>query len=98
MHGNRDPDAGVGTRELFEHEDVREESGARAAVLFGNADAEQSKPAKPGEQRRREPVVAIPLTRVWRNLSLGKLAREHLNLALLWRKLEVHNGTISAGD
>ena len=41
VHRDRHPDAGVGARELLEHEDVREEVGARAAVLLGDADAHQ---------------------------------------------------------
>ena len=41
VHGDRHAHARVRPRELLEHEDVREEVGAGAAVLLGDADAHQ---------------------------------------------------------
>ena len=38
VHGDRDADAGVATRELLENEDVAQEVRARAAVLGRHAD------------------------------------------------------------
>src|SRR5258706_103669 len=37
VHGDGDTDAGVGARELLQHEDVAEEVGAGAAVFVGDA-------------------------------------------------------------
>ena len=41
VDGDRDADAGVRARQLLEHEDVRDEVRAGAAVLLGHADAHQ---------------------------------------------------------
>ena len=43
VHGDRHADAGVGARELLEHEDVGEEVGAGTAELLGHADAHQAR-------------------------------------------------------
>ena len=70
VHGHRHPDAGVGARELLEHEDVREEVGARPAVLLGDADAHQPELGELAEELFREVVLAVPLGRV--RLDLGR--------------------------
>ena len=46
--------------------------------------------AEPCEHLAREAMLAIPLGRVRRDLRIGELARERLDLALLPRQLEVH--------
>ena len=63
VHGDGHADAGVGARELLEHEHVGEEVRARAAVLLRHAHAHQAELAELGEQVAREVVVAIPLRR-----------------------------------
>src|SRR5947207_366394 len=83
VNGDRDPDPGVGARELLEHEHVREEVGAAAAVLLGDADAEQTDLGEPLEQRPWEPMVAVPLRCVRLDLVASELARERLDLPLL---------------
>ena len=90
MNGDGHTDARVTARELFEHEDVGEEVGTRAAQLFGYADAHQPELGEPGEQVSREPVLPIPLPRVRRDLGVGHLAGERLDLALFRRQLELH--------
>ena len=90
VHRDRDADAGVRARELLEHEHVREEVRAGAAVLLGHADAEQPELGELPEQRRRERVRPVPLGRVRGDLGGGELARERLDLALIRRELEVH--------
>ena len=90
VHGDRHAHAGVGPRELLEHEDVREEVRACAAVLLGHAHAHQPELGELREELVREPVLAIPLRRVRRDLRVRELARERLDLALLGGELEVH--------
>ena len=96
MHGDGDADAGVGARQLLEHEHVRDEVGAGAAVLLRHADAEQPELGQRCEQLPREPVRAIPLGGVRLDLGAGEVARERLDLALLRRQLEVHGRRLSA--
>ena len=50
VHGDGHADAGVGARELLEHEHVGEEVGPRAAVLLGHADPHQAEPSQLAEQ------------------------------------------------
>ena len=64
VHRDRHADAGVGARELLEHEHVGEEVRARAAVLLGHADAHQPELAELGEDLAREVVLAVPRGRV----------------------------------
>ena len=90
VHADRHPDARVGARELLEHEDVREEVRARAAVLLRHADAHQPELGQLAEELLREAVLAIPLGRVRLDLRLGEVARERLDLPLLGAELEVH--------
>ena len=92
VHGDRDADSGVAARELLQHEDVREEVGAGAAVLLGHADAHQSELAELREELGREAVLAVPGGRVGNDLRLGDLARERLDLALVLAEREVHRG------
>ena len=63
MDGDGHADARVGARELLEHEDVREEVGARAAVLLRHADAHQPELAQLAEQRRAETRARGPTRR-----------------------------------
>ena len=60
VHRDGHADAGVGARELLEHQHVGEEVGARAAVLLGHADAHQPEPSELAEQLARERVLAVP--------------------------------------
>ena len=83
VHGDGHADAGVGARELLEHEHVGEEVRARAAVLLGHADAHQPELAQLAEQLAREVVVAVPLGRVRRDPLVGEAPREVADLALV---------------
>ena len=85
MHGDRHADAGVGARELLQHEDVGEEVRARAAVLLGHADAHQPELGELAEELLREVVLAVPLGRVRLDLGLRELARQRLDLLLVRR-------------
>ena len=96
VDGHGHPDAGVGARELLEHEHVGEEVGARAAVLLGHADAHQAELAELGEQLAREDVVAIPLRRVRGDLLVGEPAREVADLLLLVRQLAHARARVTA--
>ena len=60
VHGDGDADAGVGARELLEHEDVGEEVRAGASELLGHAHAHQPELAELREYLPREGVVAVP--------------------------------------
>ena len=90
VHGHGDADARVGARQLFEHEDVRDEIRARSAELLRHAHAEQAELAQLREQRPRERVVAVPRGRVRHDLRVGHVAGECLDRALLRRRGEVH--------
>ncbi len=90
VDGDGHADARVAARELLEHEDVRDEVGARAAVLLRHADAHE---AELGELRVDvgwEVVLAVPLGRVRLDLGAHEVARERLDLPLLGREVEVH--------
>ena len=90
VHRDRHPHARVGARELLEHEDVREEVRARAAVLLRDADAHEPELGELREELVREAVLAVPGGGVRRDLRVRELAREPLDLALVGRELEVH--------
>ena len=92
MDGDGDADAGVGARELLEHEDVRDEVRSGAAELLGDADAHQAELAELREELAGEAVLAVPLGCVRRDLGLRDLAGERLDLALLVGEGEVHDG------
>ena len=97
VHGNRHPHARVRARELLEHEHVREEVRARSALLLGNADAEQTKGAELPQQLARKAVRAIPRSSVRRDLGLGELPRQRLDLALVAREAELHRAASIVG-
>src|SRR5581483_2845342 len=90
-----DADARVAAGKLLEHEDVGEEVRARAAVLLRDAHAEQPELAEPREERARKPVRAVPLPRAGRDLRVGELVRERLDLTLLCGELEVHRRSVT---
>src|SRR5262249_27940699 len=77
-------------RQLLEHEDVREEVRAGAAVLLRNADAEEPELGEPREQLTGKAVRTVPVGRVRGDLGVRELARQRLDLALVGRELEVH--------
>ena len=90
VHRDRHPHAGVRARELLEHEDVREEVGARAAVLLGDAHAHEPELGELRDQLVGEAVLAVPVGRVRHDLRLGELAGQRLDRALVGGQLEVH--------
>ena len=90
VHRDRHADAGVGARELLEHEDVREEVGARAAVLLRHAHAHQAELGELGEHLAREAVLAIPLGRVRLDLARAKSRVSAWISFCSARQLEVH--------
>ena len=96
VHRHRDADAGVGARELLEHEDVGEEVGARAAELRGHADAQQPQLGELRVELRREAVLAVPGGGVRLDLGLRELSRERLDLPLVVRQGEVHRREVYA--
>ena len=71
VHRDRDADARVGTRELLEREDVREEVRPRPAVLLRHAHAQQAQLGQLREQLAREAVRAVPLRGVRRDLGVA---------------------------
>jgi hypothetical protein len=93
VNRDRDAYAGVCARQLLEHEDVREEVGAGAAVLLGHANAHQPELGQLAEQLARKAVVAIPLSGVRLDLLCAEVARQRLDLALLRTQLEVQPTT-----
>ena len=98
MHCDGDANAGVRARELLEHEDVREEVRARAAVGLRHADAHQAELGQLREDLAREAVLAIPVGRVRRDLRVRELPRERLDLALVVGEREVHGARESTAD
>ena len=90
VHRDRHPHAGVGARELLQHEDVREEVRARATVLLGDAHAHEPELGELRDQLVREPMVAVPVGRVRDDLRLGELPGQPLDRALVDGQLEVH--------
>ncbi len=96
VHRDRHPHAGVGARELLEHEHVGEEVGARAAVLDGHAHAHQPQLAQMAEDLQREAMLAIPLRRLGRDLLVGEAPRQLAHLALLVVQLVVAHRRLTA--
>ena len=90
MNRHRDADACVGTRELLEDEDVRNEVGAGATVLLRHARAHEAELGELSEEIAREAVLSVPLGRVRLDLRTREVARKSLHLFLLRRRLEVH--------
>src|SRR5581483_8342240 len=98
VHGDGDADASVGPRQLLEPEDVGEEVGPGATVLLGHTGAHQPELAQLREQVAREAVLAVPRSRVGRDLRLGDLPRHDLDLPLLGAESEVHRRSVYAGS
>ena len=90
MDRDRDADAGVGTRELLQHEGVGEEVRACAAVLLRDAHAHQPQLGQLRVEVAREMVIAVPVRCVRRDLRVRELACERLDLPLVVGELEVH--------
>ena len=90
VHGDGHADPGIRARELFEDEDVREEVCARAAVLLRHAHAHEPELRELREQLVREPVLAVPVRRVRRDLRVCELPGERLDGELVGGELEVH--------
>ena len=83
MDGDGHPHAGVGARDLLQHQDVREEVRAGAAVFLRNAGAHQAELGELSEQVLRKVMLAVPLGGVRLDLGLRELARERLDLLLV---------------
>ena len=94
VHRDGHPHARVGARELLEHQDVRDEVGARAAELLGHADAHQAELAELREELAGEAVLPVPVRGMRGDLGVGDLARERLDLPLLVGQGEVHGGSV----
>ena len=90
VHRDRHPHAGVGARELLQHEDVREKVGARATVLLGDTHAHEPELGELRDQLVGEPMVTVPVGRVRDDLRLGELSGQPLDRALVAGQLEVH--------
>jgi len=73
-----------------EHEDVRDEVRAGAAVLLRHARPHQPQLGELREDLTREAVLPIPVGRVRLDLAPREIACERLDLFLLDRGLEVH--------
>ena len=86
---DRDADARVRTRELFQHEDVREEIRSRAAVFLRDTHAHQPELSQLAEELTREAMVAIPVGGVRLDLLRAEIAGECLDLALLVGQVEI---------
>ena len=98
VDGDGDADTGVRARQLLEHEDVREEVRARAAVLLGHAHAHEPELGELREHVARETVLAIPFRRVRLDPLAGEVAGERLDLPLLRAQLEIHAASVVLGD
>ena len=92
VDGDGHTDSGIGARQLFEHEDVRQEVDAGAAVLLGYARTHQADLRELSEELTRKVVVAIPGGRIRLDLRAREIARQRLDLALVLRQIEVHAG------
>ena len=91
VHRDGDADAGVGARELLEHEDVRDEVGTRTAVLLGNADARAARARRALRAARAGNRASRSHSAACGSISAAReLARDRLDLPLLRRQLEVH--------
>ena len=94
VDGDGDTDAGIGARELLQHEHVGDEVRSGAAELLGDADAHQAELAQLREELAGEAVLAVPLGCVRRDLRLRDLTGERLDLALLVGEREVHGRSV----
>ena len=95
---DRHADARVAARELLEHDDVRDEVGARAAVLLRHADAHQSQLGELREDARAGKRCSRSHSAACGAISRAhEVARERLDLLLLRRQVEVHAAIVRGG-
>ena len=91
VHRDRHAHARVGARELLQHEDVREEVRARAAVLLRDADAHQP---ELGQLRGRARAGSGARDPTARRSARSRPSRTRASSAWIsrcsWRQLEVH--------
>ena len=73
VDGDGDTDTGIGPRGLLEHEHVRDEVGAGAAVLLRHAHAHQPELGELRVEIVRETVLAIPVRGVRLDLRLREI-------------------------
>src|SRR4029079_13255900 len=77
-------DRRVDGRDLLERHEVREHVEAEPIVLLREEHPEKPKITQLRDDRGLEGLLAIPLIRERRDLALRELARDALNLALLF--------------
>jgi hypothetical protein len=90
VHGNRHSHACIGSRQLFEHEDVRREVRARSTVFLRHADTHQPELGQLAEQIPGKVMVAVPLRGMRIDLSAREVTRKRLDLTLILRQVKVH--------
>src|SRR5436190_11667245 len=93
MDRDCDTDPRIRSRQLFEHENVRKEVGARPAVFIGHADTKQSELGERAEQLARKAVLAVPVGSMRLDPLRGEVSCKRLDLTLLGVELEVHLGS-----
>src|SRR4051794_4337579 len=94
VDAERRPQPRVAARDLLHGEDVGQVVGARAAVLGGDADAQQPELAHVAQRLDWKAVLAVPGRRLRRHLVVGEAPREVADLALLVGQLvEAHRGS-----
>ena len=90
-HGERHAEAGVAARDLLERQHVGDEVRARAAVLGGDARAEQPELPHLRQDVLRERVLAIPLRRRGATTSSAKrFARSRISRCSSVRSCTAH--------
>ena len=89
---HRQPDRGVGARDLLERDHVVVELHPGAAVLLGDLHAEQAHLAQRRDDLVREALLLVPAARVRDDEALAHLAHGGLQDALVVGELEVDHG------
>jgi len=84
VHAHHHRRRGVDTRDLLESDEIRERVEPEAVILLGDQHTEKPELAEFLNERRLEVRVAIPLRAVRRDLVLGEVVGETLNLALIF--------------
>ena len=95
VRGDRQRDAGIHARQLFDTDAVVHGRHRRAAVLFRELDPHQSDAGELRQQIGRELLRLVPLHDVGPHLRFRELAHRAAEDLLLFRRAEVHETRIS---
>src|SRR2546422_1306817 len=95
MHRHCDAQKRINRFEFFANKAERDVIEAGAAILFGDADAQQIQLSHLVKDRTLEVLFLVPLFDVRRNLSLRKLAHRLDQRLVIFSQLEIDHWNVS---